>query len=200
MEMSATISGDAGERRSVVSIVRPTEDGLVRIPMSWEEYLTHDELVPSEYYEGALVLMNHPRRHHQVLVVRLLDLLRETKPADADVTPGWGWSPPDVREELIPDLMVHPVTAEDHTFTGTPLLVVEVLSSNRRDDLFAKFVRYARWGARHYWVVDPRDRLLLAFDNHDGTFVETGRHTAGRVRIPYADVVVPVDLDELLAP
>lgn len=182
-----------------MSIVRPTDDDLVRIPMSWEEYLAHDELVPSEYYEGALVLMNHPRRHHQEIIVRLLDVLRDHRPEDARVTPGWGWSPPDVREELIPDLMVHPVTDEDHTFTGTPLLVIEVLSSNRRDDLFAKFVRYARWGALHYWVVDPRDRLLLTFENHDGTFVETGRHTEGTVTVEYGGTAVPIDLDALFA-
>lgn len=182
-----------------MSIVRPTDDDLVRIPMSWEEYLEHDELVPSEYYGGALVLMNHPRRHHQVIIGRLFDLLREHPPEEASVTMGWGWSPLDVREELIPDLMVHPVTDEDHTFTGTPLLVVEVLSSNRRDDLFAKFVRYARWGAPHYWVVDPRDRLVLVFENQGGTFVETGRHTTGVVSVEYADTTVPIDLEALFA-
>jgi Uma2 family endonuclease len=45
------------------------------------------------------------------------------------------WPGPD---EFIPDVMVHPVTAENVRFTGTPLLLIEVLSTNRSDDLVVR--------------------------------------------------------------
>jgi len=59
--------------------------------------------------------------------------------------------------------MVHPVTPESVRFTGTPALVVEVLSGIRGDDLVIKLDRYARAGLSHYWILDPANRVLLAY-------------------------------------
>ena len=44
--------------------------------------------------------------------------------------------------------------------TSPPTVVIEVLASNRRDDLVAKSVEYHREGADQYWIVDPRDRVI----------------------------------------
>jgi Uma2 family endonuclease len=67
------------------------------------------------------------------------------------------------------------------------------------DDLVAKFNRYAAWGARDYWIVDPRDKVLLTFRSESGIFSESGRHTDGRVNLGYADIRVELDLDDLWA-
>jgi len=172
--------------------------GLVRVPMTWERYRAESP-TPSEYYDGAMVVMNSPTRRHQQIVQRLERVLEVSLPAGTAMTAGWGWSPADVEEELIPDVMVHSETTDDATFTGIPLLVVEVLSSNRRDDLVARFNRYAAWGARDYWIVDPRDKVLLTFRSESGIFSESGRHTDGRVNLSYADIRVELDLDDLWA-
>ncbi len=82
--------------------------------------------------------------------------------------------------------------------TSTPHLVVEILSSNRRDDLVGKLNRYAQWGAPAYWIVDPRDHVILTHRLEDGYFVETGRYTDGPATLTYGDVKVPVDVDALL--
>ena len=64
----------------------------------------------------------------------------------------WSWTTG--TDEFIPDVMVHEATTESARFTGTPTLVIEVLSGNRRDDLVLKRRKYALAGVPHYWVVD----------------------------------------------
>ncbi|MGY0541033.1 Uma2 family endonuclease [Nocardioides sp. YJ-D4] len=170
---------------------------LTRVPMSWDEYLALED-TPGEYYGGSLVTLAPPGRKHQRIMFELQTLIRHHLAPGTDVTQAWGWSPNDVREELIPDLMVHVQTDEERTLTSTPHLVVEILSSNRRDDLVGKLNRYAQWGAPAYWIVDPRDHVILTHRLEDGYFVETGRYTDGPATLTYGDVKVPVDVDALL--
>lgn len=174
-------------------------DALLRIPMTWEDYLATDDLPRGDYYGGAFVMAPGPSIHHQDVAVRLFDALRVTCPPALKVSFASGWSPTGTREELYPDLMVHEPTS-DRVVRTPATLVVEVLSSNRSDDLVGKMSRYAAWGAPSYWIVDPRDRVVLSYDLIDGHFVEVGRHTDGVVTLRYgAGTEVTVDLDALFA-
>jgi Uma2 family endonuclease len=174
-------------------------DDLQRFPMSWEEYLTFDEPVPSEYFGGALVVSPSPSKHHQDIEFRLQTVLHENLPPGAEVTRGWGWSPEGVREQLIPDLMVHGPPTDQWALRAVPFLVVEILSTNRSKDLVAKQQRYAAWGAPSYWIVDPRDHAVKTLVLRDGIYQEAGHFTSGTAVLQYGDVEVPVDLDALFA-
>jgi len=68
----------------------------------------------------------------------------------------------DGRAEFIPDVIVVPASGEQARCTGTPVLAIEVLSTNRSDDLILQTGRYAAAGLPHYWIVDPRDRTFSA--------------------------------------
>jgi Uma2 family endonuclease len=57
-------------------------------------------------------------------------------------------------------------------FTGTPELIVEILSSNRALDLVLKPHKYAQAGFPRYWVFDPEALVLTAFELRDGFFVD----------------------------
>lgn len=48
-------------------------------------------------------------------------------------------------------------------FNGTPVLAVEILSSNRRTDLIQKTFEHAAASLEHFWIVDPRDEVLKAW-------------------------------------
>lgn len=169
-----------------------------RTPMSWEDYEALED-VRGEYFGGQLVVTGFPSRRHQRITYELAKLIDETLPPGAEVTPSWGWSPEGVREELGPDLMVHTSQEDKRLTASTPLLVVEVLSSNRRTDLVEKMFRYARWGAATYWTVDPRDHELAVHELHDDMFRVAAVHTSGVVVASYGDhVEVEVDLDALL--
>lgn len=189
------LTTDKAPGSRMVTVDSPQHE--TRMPMAWEEYLALDD-VRGEYRGGELVVSAAPGRGHQRIVFDLAKLLEPTLPSGAALTLGWGWSPVGVREELVPDLMVHPPTEEDVRFTGIPLLVVEVVSTNRRADLVEKTTRYAAWGARSYWVLDPRDHEVHAFDHVDGLFVQTAHTSSGQVTLTYGDAAVEVDLDTLL--
>lgn len=182
-----------------MSMTDPEIERIERIPMSWEEFVDNDDPRPTEYYGGCLVVMSPPSKPHQRIIMRLRDLLLPTVPAGHELLSGWGWSPAGVQEYLIPDLMIFPETDEDFALRGRALLVVEVLSTNRRDDLVAKHYRYGKWGADSYWIVDRRDHQVLTYRLEEDHFVETGRFTGGRATLTYDAVEVPVDVDALLA-
>ena len=95
--------------------------------------------------------------------------------------------------------MVHPRTEEDLRFTGTPVLAVEILGSNRGDDLVTKAFKYAAAGLPHHWVLDPRDRVLDAYVLEDGAYRLAVRVTGGApADVAFGPAVLRVDVDALL--
>lgn len=117
--------------------------------MTWEDYENLGDEVRGQYIDGQLVLSPSPTRQHQQICQRLVTVLSSAVPAGHEVTAGWAWKPG--QDEFVPDVMVHPTTTESTRFTGTPALIVEVLSTNRGDDLVVKTTKYAAAGLVHYW-------------------------------------------------
>lgn len=179
---------------SVAAAVPPGE------PMSWEEYARHSPNPPSEYIDGRLVMVPSPTQKHQDICVLILLELRRLGLTGHKVTLGWAWKVG--KDEFIPDVMVHPVTDESARFTGIPLLVVEVLSSNRANDLVLKVLRYAHGGAQNYWIIDPRDRAIDAFTlDEGGEYVSVAHVDAetGPVDIPLGGGIFTADITTLLS-
>lgn len=52
---------------------------------------------------------------------------------------------------------------QEDGFYGVPDLVVEVLSSKPQLDRFVKLRKYASAGVPHYWIVDPKQRMLSIY-------------------------------------
>lgn len=100
---------------------------------------------------------------------------------------------------LQPDLLVVP-KADLHRpgRPMRPLLVVEILSpTTRRVDLTLKKTRYEGATIAWYWVVDPDDPSLTAWQLSDGRYVDAG-HAEGdevfEVSTPFAVRLRPGDL------
>jgi Uma2 family endonuclease len=165
--------------------------------MSWEEYTRLGDDVRAEYIDGRAVMTPRPSRRHQDAARRIAQALDEVVPRTHRVTLAWSWRTR--RDEFVPDVMVHPETDEDVRFTGLPVLVVEVLSSNRGDDLVRKTVKYAAAGLPHYWIVDPRDRVLDAYELVDGSYELRARLTDDEIGdVPFGIATAHLDLAQLL--
>ncbi|MFP5347127.1 MAG: Uma2 family endonuclease [Actinomycetes bacterium] len=174
-------------------LVRPDE------PMSWEQFEALGENSLAEYIDGRLVVSPSPCRQHQRTVHRLVTALESVVPEGLAVTAGWSWKPRS--DEFIPDVMVHPETAESVRFTGSPVLVVEVLSTNRADDLVVKTGKYAALGVSHYWVADPTEPSLSAFTLTDaGLYTREAHLTSGASGdVPFGGGSLLVDVDALFS-
>ncbi|MEW9266871.1 Uma2 family endonuclease [Kineococcus endophyticus] len=156
--------------------------------MTWDEYEAMPDDPHREYIDGMAVVTPAPGLRHQRISVALVTGLREVLPPTHDATVAWGWKPG--RDEFIPDVLVWARADEtdDRRFTGTPALVVEVLATNRRDDLLLKMTKYAASGLPRYWIVDPRERTLSVHVLDD-----SGVFRADRV-LRDGDPAVPLDV------
>jgi len=97
---------------------------------------------------------------------------------------------------LQPDLLVsHRSDFTERDLPVAPLLAVEIHSpSTRRFDLMTKRSRYEAAGTASYWVVDPTDLTLIAWDLIDGAYVEVANVTGEQeyaATLPFPVTIVP---------
>lgn len=65
---------------------------------------------------------------------------------------------------------------------AAPDLCIEVISkSSRKQDRGRKFVLYAEYGVREYWIVDPLRFTIEFYENQDGEWVEILPDAEGRL-------------------
>lgn len=162
------------------------------------------ELMPDdghryELIDGTLIVTPAPTRRHQRVSSRLFTKLQASLPDDLLLVA----APTDVRladaTVFQPDLLV----VDDAEFDRLdvplqPRLVVEILSpSTSSIDRLLKFNKFQAAGCPSYWIVDPDEPRLTAWDLVDGTYVCTG-DVAGEdswtSTLPYAVTVTPASL------
>jgi Uma2 family endonuclease len=85
----------------------------------------------------------------------------------------------------------------DDGFYGAPDLLVEVLSSKPQLDRWVKFHKYARAGVPHYWIADPKARLLEVFRLEGGKYRRVAELKDDAVFEPSLFPGLKIDLSEL---
>ena len=148
-----------------------------RIPMSWDEYEALGPDVRGEYIDAELVMSPFASGRHQDISLNLAMLLKSSLPTGTHIRESWGWKPG--ADEFGPDLMVFDDTDEDVRYTGTPHLVVEILSSDPVRDIIRKAHKYAAAGVERYWIIDPQGPEITVYQLVDGAFAERGVHRPG---------------------
>ncbi|MPZ96773.1 MAG: Uma2 family endonuclease [Propionibacteriales bacterium] len=154
-----------------------------------------------ELIDGNLVVTPAPAPRHQRVVLSLAVLLREGCPAELEVF----IAPLDVvlasDTVMQPDVLVaRRVDVTERDLPTAPVLAVEVLSpSTRRLDRTLKRSRFQEAGCPSYWVVDPDEPSLTAWDLHDRRYTEAA-HVVGdqtyAARLPYPVDIQPAGLVE----
>lgn len=135
-------------------------------PMSFEEYWALPEELRAEFVDGEAIVSPPPSYAHQRICGRLYTVLDQVVSEPLEVVLAAGWRLPGLRDQVrIPDVMVVRSAPTGLLVTEPPLVVVEVLSSHRRDDLVRKSTAYLQAGVGQYWTVDSRDRTIDVFEN-----------------------------------
>jgi Uma2 family endonuclease len=130
-----------------------------------------------ELIDGALIVTPSSSWQHQRVGFSLAVLLREHCPEGLEVF----MAPLDVvlshDTVMEPDVLIarqSDLGARD--LPAVPVLAVEVLSpSTRHIDLMLKRSRFEAAGCPSYWVVDPIELVLTAWELNDGVYTEIAR-------------------------
>jgi Uma2 family endonuclease len=152
-----------------------------------------------ELLDGTIVVSPAPTPAHQSAVFRLARLLDDAASADSKVFIAPLDTALPTGDVLEPDVLVaqvETITAKD--VTGVPRLAVEVLSpSSRRRDLGDKLTAYRDAGVPSYWVVDPVNPRLRAWQLIDGDYVEIADISGEEewtAEAPFPVTIRPADL------
>jgi Uma2 family endonuclease len=141
-----------------------TVDDLARLP---------DDGLQYELADGVLLVTPGPVPVHQRACARLYLLLAEACPPGLEVFFAPLDYQPTRRRSLQPDLLVVRPQDVGPTAVSGLVLAVEVLSpSTRSKDLLLKRALYEDGGVASYWVVDPDEPSLVAWELRGGRYVE----------------------------
>jgi Uma2 family endonuclease len=141
-----------------------------------DEFMSWDESIRAELYDGELRMMANPTTRHQRVLNRInvqLSLFLRGKPCEVFPAP-YGVRLSD-REDTVfePDIIVvcDKTKLDRMMCNGAPDLVVEILSpSSVRYDKIRKYDKYREAGVREYWIVDPDKNTLQANILLDGRY------------------------------
>lgn len=171
-------------------------------PMTLEDFEAIRDVDDGHRYElidGVLIVTPSPVPRHQSVVTELAFRLRSSIPSDLRIFV----APLDIRigadTVLQPDvLVVRSSAVGERRIEGSPLLAVEVLSpSTRTFDLGAKLLRYERAGTPSYWVIDPHEPSLRAWELRESRYVQVA-HVVGEdpadLALPWPVQIVPSTL------
>lgn len=152
-----------------------------------------------ELVDGQLLVSSAPSRMHQRASRGLLLLLHAGCPPDLEVLFAPVDFRPTPRRSLEPDLVVfRRAEATTKAITTGLVLAVEILSpSTRSVDLILKRALYEEAGVDAYWVVDPLEPSVQAWELRSGGYVDAGRAVgdeALELTVPYSVRVVPAEL------
>lgn len=153
-----------------------------------------------EMRDGNIEGQERPTRKHQ----RVLQFLY--KASDALITPRQDGEvlvspyplklgPSTFREPDVLYVSAKNLARMHNEFTETADLVIEVVSSNRKNDFVIKRQEYAEAKIPEYWIVDPEEKRIIVLKLEGSSYVEHGSWGPGQeaTSVVLSDLRVGVD-------
>ena len=174
--------------------------------ISYEDFLRLSEESENryEYIDGEVYLLASPSYDHQSIIVEIINTMynffkgKKCRPLTApfDVTLTKEGS----RNVVQPDIVVICDTEninEKGIYTGTPAMVIEVLSqSTQQKDMLIKLDLYFHSGLREYWIVNPfrREVYSYSFEEQDIKEYRVYKETETAQSMIFEGLEIPLSL------
>ena len=160
---------------------------LLKRKGSIEEYMNLPEGSSYQLINGGLIMAPSPITTHQRILLKLVEQLAPE--IEKQHCGELFISPLDVHFDeaniFQPDIFFissdNPTQAEDHDWIrAIPDMIIEILSPSTSDyDTGEKMKVYEKYGVREYFIVNPEDRMVHAYELMDSVYhqqySETGR-------------------------
>jgi Uma2 family endonuclease len=186
-------------------------DAPVFTPQKWtyDEVSAIEDDLRRELFDGEIFEMPSPTLNHQDIILRLaliFSLWARQHGGKAFISPVDLYVEP--RRYFIPDFLFYSaaqmasgeVERDPKRLTIAPALIVEVLSdSTAANDRVRKLHAYAEFGVANYWIVDPAQRILEAFELREGIYSVVAAHEGAEIFAPAAFPELQIALSELFA-
>ncbi len=158
-----------------------------------------DEDEPVELWEGEFVPMNAKHNRHELWKRRLTRYLAKTLPDELAVSVEPSVYLSDITF-LEPDIVIYAEALLPEDVRGPDcLLVIEIADSSIHRDLSTKARLYAKYGVRHYWVLDAENRRahLMTEPGEAGYGATQIVESRGAVTLPFEPslTITLADLD-----
>ncbi|NLI92414.1 MAG: type II toxin-antitoxin system Phd/YefM family antitoxin [Peptococcaceae bacterium] len=147
--------------------------------ITYEDFLKLSEASENryEYIDGEVYLLASPSYDHQSIIMEIVNIMYnyfKGKPCRPLTSPFDVTLVIDEKKNVVqPDIIVICDTEninERGRYTGTPTLVLEVLSeSTQKKDMLKKLSLYLHAGIKEYWIINPlrKEIYLYSFENQD---------------------------------
>lgn len=160
---------------------------------TYEEWLSWDESVRAELYDGMLIMMAPPTQQHQSVLMEIaaqLHAFLKDKPSKVFPAP-FGVRLSEKEDTVFePDIVVvcDKTKLDGKICNGAPDLVIEILSpSTERMDKTYKYRKYQQAGVREYWIVDTKLNFLQVGVLYNGKFITTVYEPEDKVPVSVLD-------------
>ena len=144
-----------------------------------------------ELWEGEFVPMNSKYNRHEIWKRRLNRILVRAFPDEIAIAVEPSLYLSDITF-VEPDLLIHADALLPEDVRGPDvMLVIEIADSSINKDLRAKARIYAKYGVRHYWVLDPENRRahLLSEPGENGYGATQVVETDGVITLPFEPAI-----------
>ena len=100
---------------------------------------------------------------------------------------------------FIPDLVFvkteNNYMISEKNISGSPDFIIEILSTNKTNDLVRKKDIYQEFGIREYWIVDPNEEIILKYVLEDKKYKLIGKFDKSSkfIKIDTINIEIPME-------
>lgn len=177
--------------------------------ISFEDFLNLSEGSENryEYIDGEVYLLASPSYDHQNIIMEISNLMynwfkgKKCRPLTApfDITLTRDGSNNVVQPDIIVICDTEKIN-EKRRYTGTPTMIIEVLSeSTQKKDMLKKLNLYFHGGIKEYWIVNPLRKEIYAYCFEDQDIKDYSVYKGNEVAQSMAFEGLEIPLEQIFA-